>query len=182
MISGVERRAEMKLVTASRAALRGIANVQGRRFSSTASKQVTTEKKYETYEEILQDAGVKRLLEQKDLTTESNIDNSTTLALLRHLSQKYSIPVASNGYREMGSAKDIAKWFSQELRPCGARPHARDLIVNMLGKGVATEVLEERIDLERETVQEELTSKLPSNLSLDEKTFLKPGKVKVKKW
>lgn len=144
---------------------------------------------YQTTEELLQQAEVQTLLKNTNLNPQMELDKSNKIAVLAHFSSTLQEPLPSNVLKELRTANDIASWFSKKLQPVGARPHARKLIKFVLKpsdsvtsndreEGNAVEEdgisLDDEIDLSREAIQERLMQKLPKNLMLDDKTFMKP--------
>ena len=133
---------------------------------------------YRTPEEIISDGKLQAVLKETNTKEEDKLScKETRLSIMIHLSSKYGIPIPSNVYSELSSVSAIADWYSRQLRPNNARPHARQLIHNTLGTindEIKKDELEKRIDLERETIQKVLENKLPDNLKLDEKTYLPP--------
>lgn len=133
---------------------------------------------YRTPDEILSDGKLQTILKESNTKVDDKLScNEIRLSILTHLSSEYGIPIPSNVYSELSSISAITEWYSRQLRPNNARPHARQLIHNTLGTindENKKEELEKRIDLEREMIQKVLEDKLPNNLKLDEKTYLPP--------
>lgn len=143
--------------------------------SSSAPAGVATRPPYETAELLLKDPGLQSILVQFELGVDTKVSSSSTkLELLKYFSTKCKVPVTSDAYQTMSTPAEMANWYSKQLRPCQARPHARNLIVNELNDGQKTEEMEDEIDLNREKVQEQLMDKIPDNLILDDRTFLSP--------
>lgn len=144
---------------------------------------------YQTPDDLLQQAEVQTLLKKSNLNPQMELDKSDRIAVLAHFSSTLNEPLPSNVLSDLRTAEDITRWFSKQLRPVGARPHARKLIVKTLKapstgnsdsaqeRGSTEEddsSLDEEIDLSREAIQERLMQRLPKNLVLDDKTFMKP--------
>lgn len=143
--------------------------------SAAPRKKAEFAKPYETPEQILQDGHIQTLLKESNTTTNTPLtSNERKIALLAHLSEKYEEPIPSNVFADFQTAEDIAQWYSKRLRPVGAEPHARSFIHNILGASETGTSLEDRIDLDREAVQNDLLSEMPSNLKLDPSTFRQP--------
>lgn len=143
--------------------------------SAAPRKKAGFVKPYETPEQILQDGHIQTLLKESNTTAKTPLtSNEKKISLLAHLSEKYDEPVASNAFADFQTAEDIAQWYSKQLRPVGAEPHARSFIRNALASSDAATSIEDRIDLDREAVQNDLLSELPSNLNLDPSTFRQP--------
>lgn len=133
---------------------------------------------YETPDQLLQDTQLSAILQETAVLPDVELpDLESKIAIMAHLSRKYDEPVPSNALDAMHSANDIVRWYSERLKPVGAQPHARRFIRNVFADGVldADEMarLDSRIDLDRQTMQEELVATLPPNLELDPSTFRK---------
>lgn len=154
-----------------------------------ARKKKKFARPYQTAEELLQQMEVQTLLNNANLNPQMELDKSNKIAVLAHFSSTLREPLPSNVLKELRTANDIANWFSKKLQPVGARPHARKLIKSLLQpsdsvtsndgeEGNANKEhgisLDDEINLSRESVQERLMQKLPKNLMLDDKTFMKP--------
>lgn len=147
--------------------------IRRRLVTEASRKKKPFAKTYQSPEQLLEDTKVQAILQESGLLSDRPFkDKNTKIKILAHLSAMYNEPVPSNVLKQMNSAADVVKWYSNQLKPIGALPHARNLIHATLKQTPDLKGnLEDRIDLEREAVQGELLSKLPKNIQLDEKIF-----------
>lgn len=153
-----------------------------RAFCAQTSTRANVRPEYASPQQLLEDASMRRLLQKSNLSARTRIDDKDAkLCILAHLSETCKIPVASDAFLKMHTAEDMATWYSEELKPCRARPHARNLIRHTLADSGDCEEIDDRIDLDREKVQVEVESRIPANVVLDERTFLKVDKPWVRR-
>lgn len=126
-------------------------------------------------EDLLSDSDLQSLLRSHNKTASEKVsdDPKLRLALLSRISVRAGRPVASDALGTLHTAEDMAAWFAKNLRPSGARPHARGIMRAAIGSENVEEV-DMRIDLEGDRVEEEVLNSLPGNLQLDPNTFRKP--------
>lgn len=140
---------------------------------------------FRTADELLSDVDLQAILTRANATAQTPLQPESRIAVLAHLSRFSNEPVASDVFPDLHSASDMAIWFSKQLRPLGARPHARKLFHSMLIDDSEDcnkiDQLDERIAIQRQSVQEQLNERLPSNLSLDDKTFRAPAPLELKR-
>lgn len=168
-----------------------LARAAYRRASSSAASTATAVSAAPVREQdLLGDERLTRLL--RELGTSSDValtDASARVAVLAHFAEACGRPVASNAYANLASVEDMARWYADQLKPNLAHSHARKLIMSTMtnaeldkGNAINDEAeVEDKICMARDEVQEEFMANIPSNLTLDPRTFKTPTPTGIRK-